>query len=80
MFRTMLGIIEYDPKKKDGSLKKNCYNCEHLDQADFGDYGSGGEFMCGGRTFRTNDEYTEHEYKLDEEKYRLKSKRCCKLK
>jgi len=59
-------------KKLYVKLKKNCYNCKHIDQADCGDYGSGGELFCEKR------EGVEEQ--MEEHSYRDKAKRCCDLK
>ncbi len=62
---------------KSGKRKKNCYLCIHLDQADFEDYGGGGEFMCDKRKFKSSEDEKEFNYRLDTEEFRSRAKKCC---
>lgn len=60
-------------------MKKNCENCIYLNHSDKGIFKG---FFCEGRIYadrRENCEQTHLEL-LQENNYRVKSKKCCKLK
>lgn len=56
-------------------MKKNCNNCSRLEYA-YGDIGDPEGFICTRKDFSNEREEMEMLDKMDDEKYRNKSKRC----
>jgi hypothetical protein len=64
-------------------LKKNCFNCKHLEWIDIGcEYGSGAGagYCCNKRNYRSEIEEDNHLGQLEKDEYLKKGKSCCELK
>lgn len=78
---TSVGQSNFSSVLSCAGLKKNCFNCEHLEWIDIGcEYGSGTGYCCNKRNYRSEIEEDNHLGQLERDDYLKKGKSCCELK